>query len=404
MKRVLSLDSINATDSATATQPTKKGKQSATLALKCYKCSAPCKQASDLMCDYCNLYCHLSCCGVSLKGTKLDVAVDVIQLLGWTCGACKNAIRQLMSSASGLASKDPTRKQIEELSQEVSKLKVQTKLVDDLAAISAHRDPSGSQATSDSTSVWAEVKRTITRQVKDVYKRGRNLIVSGLQEDATTSGNQNGNSILDINAFTKVCETELNEKPTVSMSRRLGRPGSGPRRLLITLSSEQQVTVILQKCRRLRRSTDIYIAKNVYINPDLSPEDAKKAFEVRKAKREATGGLGGALSSVSAQANFSNVNEPEMSRALRVVSQGYNLSGQDYPPLSQANQRKDSLQSSTHSLNPSAIPFPATTSHPRSLSSSAAAADLPPTGFSTCSNVATVSSDRSSSSTVSASD
>jgi len=50
--------------------------------------------------------------------------------------------------------------------------------------------------------------------------------------------------------------------------------------------SEFAATSLLSVAKELRTSDNATIAANVYINPDLSPADAKLAFEQRQRKRE----------------------------------------------------------------------------------------------------------------------
>ena len=58
-----------------------------------------------------------------------------------------------------------------------------------------------------------------------------------------------------------------------------------PRRLLIRLTSEENATHILTAAKRLRHSDDQYVATSVYINRDLSPTEAKLAYEKREQRR-----------------------------------------------------------------------------------------------------------------------
>jgi len=59
-----------------------------------------------------------------------------------------------------------------------------------------------------------------------------------------------------------------------------------PRRLLVRLESEEAATVILKSTSALRKSTDDWIARSVFINPDLSPAAAKLAYEQRQLRRQ----------------------------------------------------------------------------------------------------------------------
>jgi len=96
---------------------------------------------------------------------------------------------------------------------------------------------------------------------------------------------------MKLHAFNRLCEEHLSVKPSLSQKgcKRLGKLTDGshqPRRLLIHLTSEENVSHILSAAKSLRRSDDAYIAKSVYIKPDMSPAEAKLAFE-KLAKRRA---------------------------------------------------------------------------------------------------------------------
>jgi len=80
-------------------------------------------------------------------------------------------------------------------------------------------------------------------------------------------------------------------KPHITESdcQRLGKldvTRGAPRRLLIRLRSENTATDLLRDARRLRTSRDEYVSQKVYINPDLSPSQAKSAYD-RRVKRRA---------------------------------------------------------------------------------------------------------------------
>ena len=113
----------------------------------------------------------------------------------------------------------------------------------------------------------------------DVWRRKRNVVVSGLPEGTTTSD--------DRQDFLQLCKAHLPIKPVLRDCVRLGIPVSGqPRRLLIRLESEEAASTILKSAPSLRRSTDEWIGKSVFINPDLSPAAAKLAYEQRQLRRQ----------------------------------------------------------------------------------------------------------------------
>ena len=82
---------------------------------------------------------------------------------------------------------------------------------------------------------------------------------------------------------------ELGVKPFIlnEGTRRLGRAtGVGPRKLLVRLASEAAALELIKSSKKLRNSSDAYIANKIYINPDLTKEEAKQAFERRQARRQ----------------------------------------------------------------------------------------------------------------------
>jgi len=133
------------------------------------------------------------------------------------------------------------------------------------------------------SSVSLEVHRTLT----DINRRKRNVVVCGLPESSCYSNNQ---GLDDETAFLRLCEEHLSTKPSLSIKGciRLGKLTDNnlkPRRLLVHLTSEENALCLLSDAKNLRRSDEPYIAQSVYINPDMSPTQAKLAFEKRAKKR-----------------------------------------------------------------------------------------------------------------------
>jgi len=124
----------------------------------------------------------------------------------------------------------------------------------------------------------------IHRTLNDVTRRKRNVVISGLEEEAAS-----GRS--DLETFEEFCEFHLPYKPSLAGGnnncRRIGKSVNGkPRRLLVKLSSDEAAATLLDVAPSLRHSTDEYVSKNVFINADLSPSAAKLAFEARKKRRD----------------------------------------------------------------------------------------------------------------------
>ena len=88
-------------------------------------------------------------------------------------------------------------------------------------------------------------------------------------------------------ALLDICENFVGYKPWIDdrKCRRIGK--SSPRRLLVTLSSDQAVAELLFHARKnLRSAPKGSPVASIYFNPDLSPEEAEKAYLKRKERRE----------------------------------------------------------------------------------------------------------------------
>lgn len=88
--------------------------------------------------------------------------------------------------------------------------------------------------------------------------------------------------------FSTFCEENLSIKPSVVSCRRLGKSGNNraPRRLLVKLRSAEVASELRRSSRSLRNS--IYeVVRSVYINPDLTREQAQLAYEQRQKRRAA---------------------------------------------------------------------------------------------------------------------
>ena len=64
-----------------------------------------------------------------LRAQSFDVIVDVLQMVGWTCGSCKFQIMTLLHSRPAPSSAKEQEKKIDTLATEVKELKKQSKLV-----------------------------------------------------------------------------------------------------------------------------------------------------------------------------------------------------------------------------------------------------------------------------------
>jgi len=117
---------------------------------------------------------------------------------------------------------------------------------------------------------------------KRKQQRANNIIISGLQASEN-----------DVMTVTELLRSEFEwdaaEWPGISVSkcRRLGKPQDNKNQLLlVTLDSCDQANYYIKNARILRRSNEKAIRENVYINADLTPPEARAAYELRTQRRQ----------------------------------------------------------------------------------------------------------------------
>ena len=123
----------------------------------------------------------------------------------------------------------------------------------------------------------SDVTSLIIGTVSDLQKRKKNVVISGVPEMA-------GRSDMGFVTDLLVNQLHLCSAPTVLSVSRLGRNVGSSRKILVRLASETAASSILQAGRGLRHSTDPLISSKIFINADLSMEEAKLAFDRRVAR------------------------------------------------------------------------------------------------------------------------
>jgi len=122
---------------------------------------------------------------------------------------------------------------------------------------------------------------SVHAELADVQRRKCNVVVSGLP---VVEG------VTDCDQFTQLCEENLSVKPSIirEQCRRLGAPTRDrdrPRLFLVVLRNEESATELLSAAKDFRKSADIYIQQNMYVNRDLTPAEAELAFKQREERR-----------------------------------------------------------------------------------------------------------------------
>ena len=288
------LEAAASVDKPASVRPKKQPGASKTTYFResCVFCNKEGTYLNMIQCNECEQFYHLDCCSVPVD--KHEATIAVINLLGWMCQACRfdnrRRFKLLMDEMAAM------RLQIAHLIDINQKDNVSTDksefppLAADKTSLSGIRPASntiahhGAGVASQHSSMpiqYADVVRVVGKTVRDVNRRRCNVIISGLSETGTkdkdvecVSNMARDVLYMDLNASIVTCKRIGKEVP------------SHPRRLLVTLVSEATAEEILRRAPRIRYIDNEYMANNLYINRDLTPDEALEAFLLRKKRRE----------------------------------------------------------------------------------------------------------------------
>ena len=252
--------------------------------VSCSVCEIIIDDGKEVQCRACHCYFHHVCANIS--DNVFEILHPILPSVNWICQECIDIISIRRKTIST---------EIQSLTDAVRKLeKDHAELKQKLMPISAMvGDPSGGQSLGATGAVGitstglssnspntCSISQVVSHAVKDQLRRKKNIIVSGLPESSDES---------DVNALRSLCEQYLDCKPWIDETkcRRIGKTtGNHPRRLLVTLSSDQAAAELLAAAKRnLTRVDPSSLASKIYFNPDLSPEDAKQAYLRRQERR-----------------------------------------------------------------------------------------------------------------------
>ena len=246
----------------------------------CQACKDSITCEEFVACDICKINLHSDCVG--LPSETVEKLLDIVQHTGWVCNSCRlecsSKIAQLQSTLVQLSEKfaDVVAK-VSELESQISVSAKETKHANDYGGADVKLSATGD--------LNIEIHKTLV----DINRRKNNVVISGLPEVLSDDSVD-----CDKHAFEQLCEENFSVKPTVSKlgCRRLGKrtDGQQPRQLLVHLNSEQAASTLLAEARKLRKSDSEavarnVVARNVFLNPDLSPAELRLAYDRRQKRR-----------------------------------------------------------------------------------------------------------------------
>jgi hypothetical protein len=118
--------------------------------------------------------------------------------------------------------------------------------------------------------------------LKKKQQRSNNIIIIGLP-----AGDNDAKSVIDLLQSEFECDIEDWPGVDVIRCKRLGKQQTNKiQPLLVTLGSRDQATYYVKNARYLRSSNITAVRDGVYINADLTPAEAKAAYELRLKRKQ----------------------------------------------------------------------------------------------------------------------
>lgn len=235
----------------------------------CSGCNLPVAQVNEsLQCDICEINFHPCCAGFT--DSVFQKFLEMRDVTGWVCRNCRKetsaTLTKLQASHASLA-------------EEVTKMKLAIEQLQLSSTAPPTPTPISYADALMSKPVKQELHREMRSVIKDSDRRSHNVVISGLAE---VEGR------VDVEIVGELFERNLPIKPLLDVNscKRVGKVVSGrPRKLLVALRSAAVAKDLLKCAKELRNSSDTAVKDSVYINKDLSPEEAKAAYELRVKRR-----------------------------------------------------------------------------------------------------------------------
>ena len=296
----------------------------------CTLCGLACAPSDSIGCEQCDDTYHLFCCGLPVEHHA--VAHLILSIMEWKCTACKlvnnERVKSLELSVHKLQNK------VTEMSKLVAacgkgqcgraasgpaptNINTGSSNTHGTLAVTVVGPEQNSQSSSAPARPYSQVlqstatasitaaenpvllRNIIESTIKNINKKKCNIVVSGIVE--------NNSDQHDSALFVSVCRDIIGVDPHVVRSVRIGGKRTPalqsqttpslkprPRLFLVTLSSEQQVSEIMNYAKHLRDAQDEYVRQHIYFNYDITKEEAKLQYERRmERRRKATLGVSG---------------------------------------------------------------------------------------------------------------
>lgn len=146
------------------------------------------------------------------------------------------------------------------------------------------------QTATSISSLRTEIETDLVQEIEDIDKRKNNVMIFGLPEgyDDTLSGQQQS---LDGPKIEKLLETLEFSGLKLGPHHRIGKKGTRPRPIKLTLANEFDRVRLLRSSSKLSSLTDESSLRKVFIKPDLTKrqQDRQKALRAEMKRRNEEG-------------------------------------------------------------------------------------------------------------------
>jgi len=375
-------------NSSQQTQPQKKKKATEQTdegdEVCCTVCCLPAAEANQLSCAVCEMIYHASCCGWGFVPSPTEM--KLLSVTGWVCAVCCTGAKAAFNKLQ--ANQTATAKQLLELGARMEILEQKQKndvtngggnkssrggsdgrsagvaQMDQIGGASMDMGGAGdgggwmtqgrrgartyaNVAAGEPSSQPIALAALVQKTVNVLNRKKSNLVVSGLLET--------GSEQSDSELFVCLCMDYLSSKPRVVRSVRLGQPSAktNTRLLLVTIDSVDEVNKILSVAKRLRDAEDDYVSRYIFVNRDLTKEEATASFEKREARRAKAAADSAAASAAAAAASAVAAVSPA---AVATTGAAVTPVGSTTSPT--APPQVHEMKGPAVQLNPAAAPFP----------------------------------------------
>jgi hypothetical protein len=237
----------------------------------------------SLNCTFCDHFFHPRCC--SVKPNDFIKIKPFLTVISWTCQQCRNDVRKLLS-----LQKESKQQDLALVAENGPPLNTKhigssasfvTPNLPDQAMLSGDKSLRSQVINSTNGITKADMVTTVIGTMREVNKRKQNIIITGLFERADVS---------DTRAVNELFEYHLNLdfRPCIKSTLRLGRVlgEKKQRKLLVRFASPEEASAVMSVAKDLRHSCDVGISRNVFINRDLTKDEARIEYEERLKKKK----------------------------------------------------------------------------------------------------------------------